>query len=257
MALGITFSSMSWDDFEKRINVLIAYLVFSAEGFFSLLVCTYRFLVVWQRNHLGVSPLEPPIPSTLSARKRMRLRWRRPMTLIIYTLIGANAVIIAGSGLLASSMNSDNVDEARREANKGKALRVAGTAVFLALVQIFGAVAIWSYRRHGNRTLLLILGTWPLLTIRGVYGILSVLITAFSYYSSSTFTDSGFSPTFIVGEHVLGTLMEWISCGLLLSTYFTSLSEEHVERHEGSDRPIREWEERGVEMAPKWVRSSA
>lgn len=45
------------------------------------------------------------------------------MTIILYTLISANAVIIAGSGLLAASMNSDDVEEARRDANKGKALR--------------------------------------------------------------------------------------------------------------------------------------
>lgn len=45
------------------------------------------------------------------------------MTFILYTLVSANAVIIAGSGVLASAMNSDDVDEARREMNKGKALR--------------------------------------------------------------------------------------------------------------------------------------
>lgn len=45
---------------------------------------------------------------------------------------------------------------------------VAGTAIFLALVQVFLAFAVHSYRQRGDKTLLLILLTWPFLTVRGV-----------------------------------------------------------------------------------------
>ncbi|ORY86632.1 hypothetical protein BCR35DRAFT_324528 [Leucosporidium creatinivorum] len=224
MALGVAFSSMSWDNLDQRINVLIAYLVFAAEGYFSLVVCCFRFLIVWQENRFGVSNLEPKITKGTPFLERMRLNFRAPMMGIHYALIGANAIIISGSSILAGSLDSSDPDNTKQKEDKGKALRVAGTAIFLALVQVFAFVAISSYRKKGDRTLLLILGTWPLLSVRGIYGILAVVINAFSYYSASIYTDSGFSTTFVVGEHVLGTLMEWLSCGLLIATHFSALS---------------------------------
>lgn len=44
---------------------------------------------------------------------------------------------------------------------------VAGTALFLALVQVFLVFAAVDWRKKGDKTLLAIIITWPLLTIRG------------------------------------------------------------------------------------------
>lgn len=57
---------------------------------------------------------------------------------------------------------------------------VAGVAIFVALVQVVFAVACRSYRKRGDRTLALIILTWPFLTVRGIYGILSVVIASWS-----------------------------------------------------------------------------
>jgi hypothetical protein len=161
------------------------------------------FLIVWQENRFGRSSLEPRIPKGLGWKEQLNRTFRAPMMGIHYALIGANAIIISGSSILASSLNTNKPDDPQK-ADKGKALRssrcfslllppttsltysltlqsgIAGTAIFLALVQVFAAVAIAEYRKKGDRTLLLILGTWPLLTVRGIYGILAVLINAFS-----------------------------------------------------------------------------
>lgn len=53
-------------------------------------------------------------------------------------------------------------------------------AIFVALVQVVFAVAWQSYRKRGDRTLALIILTWPFLTVRGIYGILSVVIASWS-----------------------------------------------------------------------------
>lgn len=52
---------------------------------------------------------------------------------------------------------------------------IAGTGIFLGLVQAIIFIAILSYRKRGDRTLVMILLTWPFLTARGIYGILSVV----------------------------------------------------------------------------------
>jgi hypothetical protein len=52
-------------------------------------------------------------------------------------------------------------------------------------------------------------------------------------YNFSIYTDGGVMPSFLAGEYVLSTFMEWITCGLLLSTYFTSLMGGEVLREEG------------------------
>lgn len=52
--------------------------------------------------------------------------------------------------------------------------------MFLALVQVFLVFAAVDWRKKGDKTLLAIIITWPLLTIRGAYGIVSVEVPEYS-----------------------------------------------------------------------------
>ncbi|KAI5479925.1 hypothetical protein MNV49_002215 [Pseudohyphozyma bogoriensis] len=242
---GVIFSFLSWNQFNTRLNTLVAYLVLSAEGYFSLVLCSYRFLIVWQQDRFETSNLEPRIPKGTPWRQRWKMVQRSPMAAIEYMLIGANAIIISGGSLLSNAMQ----DPANKQhsISTGKALRVAGTAIFLALVQVFALVAIQSYRRKGDRTLLCIIAVWPFLTVRGAFGIIQVLVSTFSYYNPEIYTDDGIKPSFLAAEYILATLMEWISCGLLISTYFSRVVGGEVLLEDWQNEAKREKEQNDLE----------
>ncbi|GAA5843323.1 hypothetical protein JCM11251_007285 [Rhodosporidiobolus azoricus] len=145
---------------------------------------------------------------------------RAPIALLHWALISANALIIAGSSIMAGAIGEEGKEG---EVTTGKALRVAGTAVFLALAQVFLLLCLKSLRRQADRTIALITTLWPFLTVRGVYGIISVVLPAYSYSSSQAYTEDGFTSTFLIGEHVLGTAMEWLACGCLIATHYSSV----------------------------------
>lgn len=86
------------------------------------MLLTTGFLIVWQENRFGNSNLEPQIPKGTPWRVRLNLNFKAPMMGIHYALIGANAIIISGSSILAGSLNTNKPDDPKK-ADKGKALR--------------------------------------------------------------------------------------------------------------------------------------
>jgi hypothetical protein len=152
---------------------------------------------------------------------------RRPMSIIHNLLIGANAIIISGGSQLAGG--ADNVQQFNSGLTRAKAMRAAGQGVFLS-INIFLLYCITRAIRQCQReksgrihpTLLVLLATWPILFIRGLYGILSAVLPAFNYFSPSNYDDEGLTDAFVISEYILGTTMEWTSCALLMLTYVTS-----------------------------------
>ncbi|GAA5820838.1 hypothetical protein JCM11251_001837 [Rhodosporidiobolus azoricus] len=238
MSLGVVFSCMEWrDDGGPRVDVLVGYLVFSAEGYFSLILCAYRFLVVWQQDRFGTSYLEPRVPKGTPKKEQWKMHLRAPLATLHWALLVANAFIITGSSIMAGGIGDELTPSLEKKQNKGKNLRLAGTAIFLAAVQAFLLLCVHAFRQKRDRTLSLIALTWPFLTVRGVYGLMSVIMDQYSYGNMDVYTDSGFTSTFLVGEHVMGTAMEWIACGLLISTFFSRVvgGEEMVEQWTASE----------------------
>lgn len=232
---GIGFAVVSWAHFNERLNWLIAYLVMSAEGYFSLVLCAYRFLIVWQNLRLGESAIEPHVPKGTPFWHKITMLRHSPMAFVHYALIAANSIIIAGGSMLSNAMSQERPDP--KKVSAGKAMRVVGTAIFLALVQYFMLAAIQSYRRKGDRTLAFIMLVWPLLTVRGVYGIISVVVKRYSYYNFAIYTDSGISTSFLAAEYCLATAMEWLACGLLLATNWSVVvGGEVLEEKEKTDK---------------------
>ncbi|SCU79002.1 LADA_0A09142g1_1 [Lachancea dasiensis] len=211
----------------EHINWLIAYLVFGAEGYFTLVWCAYRFLIAFQNEILGNSWIEPKKDCGFWSYYRVLRAY--PVLYIYYLLAAANGLIIAGSVKGTNSSLSDSSRE--HELRVGRALRDAGTAIFMALVVLFAAFTQKSYMaRRGAYTraqshFLLILGLTAVpLLIRGVYGILGTELRSWNYALPEAYDGGGLRAGALAAEYVLGTSMEWVTCLTLLSTSFISIT---------------------------------
>ena len=106
------------------------------------------------------------------------------MASVHWTLLIANTIIVTGGSILSDGLEEDMPDQSKlvtgkamRESRLAKRRRrrradiydrgSVGSAIFLALVQVFLAFAIHSYRQRGDRTLQLLILTWLPLSVRG------------------------------------------------------------------------------------------
>ncbi len=121
---GLAFGTLGWQHWQ----LLIAYLILSAEGYFSLVLCAYRFLIAWQEHVLGQSFLEPKNVRALALRQRFSLRNATQMVLVHYALIGANTIIIVGGSLMSDFQTTVNW-RTDPTVFTGKVLRTVGQAI--------------------------------------------------------------------------------------------------------------------------------
>ncbi|KAF7343954.1 hypothetical protein MVEN_01684400 [Mycena venus] len=254
--LGIAFGVLGF----SNTGVFLAFLILGAEGYFSLVLCAFRFLVSWHQHNLasGTSWLEPretppnananaPKPPKKS-RKLLVFIFLGPFALVIYRnnpmvaihsiLVIANvAIIIGGSYLAGADYNDLTSADTQRRLQVSKITRTAEQGVFLACNAVLLFAILQTIRndlRYGDRsqgkrmgprvhpTLVLILLAWFPLMVRGTFGILQSAIFELSYFNPDNYTSTGFKPSFTVIEYGLGVLPEFLTCVLLNLTYFTS-----------------------------------
>ncbi|KAL0955152.1 hypothetical protein HGRIS_004064 [Hohenbuehelia grisea] len=240
-AVGVAFAYVGY----SNTGLLVAYFILGAEGYFTLVLCSYRFLISWQQDHFlsGESWLEPRVPKGTPLWKKLLGSFvvvtpgekPRPMAFMHQLLIAANTMIVVGGSLLSGGSNS-TADFGKDEGNvrTARILRTAGQAIFLAInFVLLGAITHTMHQERKERpsgqekkffvhpTLILLLLAWPLLIVRGFYGLLNSYIDAFNYFIPGNYTADGLTREFIVFEYVLGTLMEWVSCALLMATWWT------------------------------------
>jgi membrane-associated HD superfamily phosphohydrolase len=148
------------------------------------------------------------------------------MAIVHHLLIAANALIIAGGSIVAGA----DLEALNKNMPTSKGLRATGQAIFL-MINIFLLFCIFNVIQQSKRdhpgkrihpTLLILLATWPLLFIRGLYGLLSAVVPTFNYFDPTNYGDAGLKSSFVISEYVLSTTMEWTSCALLTATYITS-----------------------------------
>lgn len=164
-ACGITFGVIGY----RNIDVLVAYYILGAEGYFTLVVCTARFLIAWQRDHWnGYSWIEPVNPSQERAgwKKRFKglFQWRKSnedqtrgagiAIAVDWLLVAANAIIVAGGSLNSAAYRDKDLSskQVRSKLHACRAMRAAGQSVFLAIntaLLVCIAVSIHQYR-HGR-----------------------------------------------------------------------------------------------------------
>jgi hypothetical protein len=136
-----------------------------------------------------------------------------------------------------------------------KALRTAGQAGLLT-VNILFAYCIVNTTRQSRRenpgkrthpTLLLLLATCPLLLVRGLYGVMSGVVPGFNYYDPNNYGETGLTKPLVVSEYIMGTSMEWVSCTLLMLTYFTSPNDSGTADSEVYSEGKKDRSDRAVE----------
>ncbi|KAJ6620485.1 hypothetical protein B0H10DRAFT_1946037 [Mycena sp. CBHHK59/15] len=251
-ACGIGFGILGF----RNTSLFLAFLILGAEGYFSLVLCAFRFLVSWHQHNLasGSSWLEPRethdpnAPKPNKSRKLLVFIFLGPFALLIYRnnpmvaihsilVISNFAIIIGGAYLAGADYNDINSRDTQHRLEISKITRTAGQSVFLAcnaLLLVAILITIRNNLRYGDRsnrkrsgpgihlTLILILLAWFPLMVRGVFGILQSVIFGLSYFDPENYTDSGFKPYFTVIEYELGVFPEWLTCVILNFTYVTS-----------------------------------
>lgn len=169
------------------------------------------------------------------------------MSFIHNFLIVANVLIVIGGSLLAGTHG--DIDAFNQRMPTAKGLRTAGQSVFLVintfLLYCIFNVILQSRRENPGKgthpTFLILLAVWPLLFVRGLYGVLAGLLPTFNYFNPNNYGETGLKDSFVVSEYILGTTMEWTSCALLMCTYITSrndpkkadLAEMEIEARKG------------------------
>ncbi|KAJ7257816.1 hypothetical protein C8J57DRAFT_1234952 [Mycena rebaudengoi] len=251
-ACGIGFGVLGF----ANNSLFLAFLILGAEGYFSLVLCAFRFLVSWHQHNLasGTSWLEPresndpDAPKPNKSRKLLVFIFLGPFALLIYRdnpmvaihsiLVIANfAIIIGGSYLAGADYSNLTSPDTQHRLQVSKITRTAGQGVFLACNAVLLVAILLTIRgnlRYGDRsskkgavprihpTLIVLLLAWLPLMIRGVFGILQSVIFELSYFNPDNYTESGFKPSFTVVEYGLGVLPEFLTCILLNLTFITS-----------------------------------
>ncbi|CAK5270687.1 unnamed protein product, partial [Mycena citricolor] len=202
---GIAFGMLGF----ANTSVFLAFLILGAEGYFSLVLCAFRFVISWHQHNLpnGESWLEPrDPPNTNKWRKGLIFALLGPLAFVIYhdnpmvffhsALIVANVAIVVGGSYLAGADYTDpNSADTRNRMLVSRISRTAGQGVFLAgNALLLGIILITmrNNRRDGDArrrpgtvhpTLVLLLVAWFPLIVRGIFGILQACVWSLSYYN--------------------------------------------------------------------------
>ncbi|KAK7048804.1 hypothetical protein R3P38DRAFT_3175050 [Favolaschia claudopus] len=263
-ACGLGFGVLGFDN----TDLFLAFLILGAEGYFSLVLCSFRFVISWHQHNLasGESWLEPrdkPGSTHNKWRKFFIFLFLGPFAFVIYhdnpmvffhsALILANTAIVVGGSYLAGADYSQPDDpDTKRRLLISKITRTAGQGVFLAgnaLLMIIILVTMRNNRRDGDSrrkkgtvhpTLWLLFIAWFPLIVRGIFGILQASVWSLSYYNPENYRAEGFTPRFTVIEYLLGVLTEWLACLILNMTYVTSRNDPKKKPVAGSDEKLNE-----------------
>ncbi|KAF8172235.1 hypothetical protein K438DRAFT_1851771 [Mycena galopus ATCC 62051] len=248
-ACGIGFGILGF----SNIGIFTAFLILGAEGYFTLVLCTFRFVISWHQHNLpgGVSWLEPRrgaddgLSWRARARRSLTLVLLGPFALLFYRenimatfhilLILANTTIVVGGSFLANANFADfDSPETQHKLLISRISRTAGQSVFLALNLVLLFVLLLTARndrrsraRKGglgfHPTLVLLLIAWIPLIVRGTYGVLQSADFALSYFDFNNYGPHGFTAHYTLVEYLMGVTPSGSrACVLLSCTYFTS-----------------------------------
>ncbi|WVQ95282.1 hypothetical protein IAU59_002377 [Kwoniella sp. CBS 9459] len=263
-------------------GLLIAFFVLGAEGYFSLVLCAYRFLIhhhqhfyptdgSWlegkpnkNKSKDGQGEVKDPwykrLKRAMTARNKDGKKDPWVMTIIHWTLIGANVIIVVGGTRVTGADITLDPEDFWDRLHTAEVMRAVGQAIFLVMnlyLALFFYLSVnqdknplgtlpSGYNRffrvapdHGrvdapNRPhisrgflgrispdLMVLIVAWPPLIIRGIFGLLQAVVDKINYASPAAYASiNGFSNLFIAMENVFSVLPEWTACCLLCMTMF-------------------------------------
>ncbi|CUM52756.1 unnamed protein product [Debaryomyces tyrocola] len=203
---------------------LIAYLVLTAEGYFSLIIAAFHFIIQSQKKQTGSSWLQNKTGST-----QKKCKWRitnRPFSmswsvLFHLILIPANAFIIGG-GTMLTGLDPDKLSQEKSKVDTSKGLRTAGQVIFLIETAIVIVLLVYVYIKEKIRghTIYLLFAASPFLLVRGIFGILSIYVDKMNYYQIANYNGAGLTSQFVAYEYCLATTMEFVAACFLISNYY-------------------------------------
>lgn len=256
-ACGLVFAILAW----RNIDVFVAYLILSAEGYFSLTIAAYYFLKHYEIKHFGFSRLGPAEPEGRDRGWRRLAQalsmvavvmpwkfWHNNLIMVVDAwLIPANAIIIAGGSIMASlNDKSRNLthEEIETRQNVSKGLRTTGQAIFLALTCLFVLLFTNAARKGRSRhkhaatgvsrtmstTALFVFGVvGAMLMTRGVFGVLQAAMPRLSYTNPDNYDAHGMKASFTAIEYCLAVVPEFVAAFLLNMSYWSTAREPSVE----------------------------
>ncbi|EGV60336.1 hypothetical protein PSN45_001911 [Yamadazyma tenuis] len=201
---------------ETHYQWLIAYMVMSVEGYFALVMASLYILCIEQKRVWGVSPLETPFITIRGAKRSYK-------SLFHLILVPGNALLIAG-GCMLTGLTVQQLANNHSKIVTSRALRTTGQAIFLVQSLSVSALSIHSYffknlRSVSMKMLLVII---PFITMRGVYGLVSIYIDKMDYFLISNYISIANHKDMTIYEYTLGTSMEFISAFVMVNTVWFS-----------------------------------
>lgn len=198
-ACGIGFSIFGIQNF----SWLIAYLVFTVEGYFILLMAIMLFICKEQAQVMGLSYLKKQL-------------WFKRDSFTVYFhlfLIPANSLLVV-SGTLTQGDNPSDL---------GKYLKGIGQILFLLQSLVLSGITIYDYRVNNVKTtrMKLLLTLIPFILIRGIFGVVSTFIEELSYLSDQIYTSTRAMMIWTLYEYLLSVTMEFLTAFCLVATYFS------------------------------------
>lgn len=222
---GVVFAALGLEHWQW----LIAYLVLGAEGYFALVLTGFRFIVKGQRDKFGTSWLEPTkqeknaVFKNPSSTPFQLLGAKYPIKWFFHSiLVGANVIIIYG-GTSTAGKSVEELSADPLTLSTAKICRTVGQALFLASTLFVIGLAYYTYlveKVNQSYPVKAAMVAAPFLTVRGIFGILSVYIPSMDYYSTANYTATGLNARFVTFEYVLGTTMEFITGALFIGSYY-------------------------------------
>jgi len=255
-ACGIGFSVLAF----ANIDLFLAFIILGAEGYFTLVLCAFRYLISWHCHNLPshTSWLEPPSkfkPTPIQILIFVLFLWPiapiiwyySPMAWFHTLLILANAAIVFGGSYLSGAdlTQPDSPDTINRF-QVAKIARTTGQSVFLACNALLMVSVVFTMLRDRREihsrgvgkihpTLWILFVVWFPLIARGIWGVLQSSVWSVSYMNPDNYGDHGFTPRFAALENVFTVMTEWLACTLLVLTYYPSRTDKSKNASEGKE----------------------
>lgn len=221
---------------------LIAYLVLGAEGYFTLIFAAFQFTCRAQIVSVGSSWIKSLGPKKIKVSRGLGfITGARLINFFTETyarmfhfiLIPANAMVISGGSMLAGV---SDLETEKDKVQTSKILRTVGQSLFLAMTMIAILMNIYVYvkeRIRSHFTISIMIAS-PFLMVRGIFGILSIYITAMNYFEVVNYVGTGLGQKLVVYEYCLSTLMELVASVALMSNYFFDKSTKALDEDQSS-----------------------
>ncbi|KAJ8456599.1 hypothetical protein ONZ45_g18656 [Pleurotus djamor] len=230
-SVGLAFALIGY----ANVGLLVAYFVLGAEGYFTLVLCAYRFVIAWHEGHfvsghswlerkqesraMGSSLLGGNIVSGGDADESTIKISNIMRTLGQALFLGINIVLL---GIVYFTIRQANRENAMEVSNEGISLQPIPPHSYSTLKDQQtqeARVPVEPAARPSQSphpTLLILLVVWPLLVVRGCYGLLGPFIGPFDYFNDDNYGEHGLTAEFVTYEYVMSTTMEWTICTLLV-----------------------------------------